>query len=509
LKNRKLYTYLLILILSLGAFFRIFHLGSNPNGLHIDEAFNGYTAFSLIETKRDTCGIRFPIFFARQPTIYFSSPYIYASVPFVFLFGLSELSVRLTAAFLGVLTIGLTYLCVKQLLGRRIALISSFLLSISPWHIQFSRIALRSVMLPCCFIVAVYLLQKSLRKKLYIYFGFLALGLTAYTYSSANIFVPLFILAFLIIYRGYLIEIKKETTVALLIFVIIFIPVVIQSSTPPGNQYFKKVSYIGSEFRFGYVKEFATRYIEYFSPKFLFFSGGSDPRFNLQYSGLLYFFEFPLLLIGLYIMITRRSKEHLLLLSWLFIYPISASLTSSHYHACRSINAIPVFQIITAQGAYSLFRFIKKREKVVILLLLFFIIGIVNVSFYFYNYFFLYPKYSAPAWQYGYRNAISYIEGVKKEYSRVVISSKLRYPYELVLFYTQYNPSKYQKNPVSISKKGVKGIIGKYHFRSSDRDEYHRSLYLSPPQQWEGLTVKKTIFSPGGQPLLQVGEYIE
>ena len=53
--------------------------------------------------------------------------------------GISEWSVRLVPAIIGVLSISVLYLFSKKIFGTRVALISALLLAVSPWHILWSQ----------------------------------------------------------------------------------------------------------------------------------------------------------------------------------------------------------------------------------------------------------------------------------------------------------------------------------------------------------------------------------
>ena len=50
-------------IIALGSFVRIFKLSVYPGGVHVDEAFAGYEAYSLLNYGVDSWGYRYPIYF--------------------------------------------------------------------------------------------------------------------------------------------------------------------------------------------------------------------------------------------------------------------------------------------------------------------------------------------------------------------------------------------------------------------------------------------------------------
>jgi len=56
---------ILLLILVLAAFLRLFNLGQSPPGLNQDEAANAWNAHCLLKTGKDQVGASWPIFYMR------------------------------------------------------------------------------------------------------------------------------------------------------------------------------------------------------------------------------------------------------------------------------------------------------------------------------------------------------------------------------------------------------------------------------------------------------------
>lgn len=101
----------------------------------VDETKESYTAYSLIKTGRDTNGMFFPLLF-RSDNNYLSSLGVYFRLPSILTFGLTDLGIRLPGLILGVLTLGIFYLVVKGLLKEKSkAFLSVFLLALSPFFI--------------------------------------------------------------------------------------------------------------------------------------------------------------------------------------------------------------------------------------------------------------------------------------------------------------------------------------------------------------------------------------
>src|SRR3990167_5655846 len=139
--------YFLIGIILLAAILRLWKLSSVPVSLFGDELDLGYHAYSVLKTGKDYSGNFMPLHF--QSLAEWRTPlYLYSAVPTVAIFGVSPLGVRLPAAMFGILGVWGLYLLVKEIAkNEKLAVISSFVLAISPWHIQYSRGGFEATML--------------------------------------------------------------------------------------------------------------------------------------------------------------------------------------------------------------------------------------------------------------------------------------------------------------------------------------------------------------------------
>ena len=122
------------------------------------------------------------------------------------LVGPGVFSLRLTAAFVGLLTIAVTYRLGTILLrDRRLALLAASLLAISFWHLLLSRLGFRAITQPLLQGLTMWGIWRGLqvlelpgrRAWPWALLGGIALGLTAYTYLAARIFPLLLLLALL------------------------------------------------------------------------------------------------------------------------------------------------------------------------------------------------------------------------------------------------------------------------------------------------------------------------
>src|SRR5258708_14650395 len=140
MKILKYKNWILVGIIVLAFVLRFYHLNSYP-AFNADEASIGYDAYSLLQTGKDQHGNSWPIDF-QSFNDYKPGLYVYIVLPFVKLLGLNEWAVRIPNAFIGVASVYVIYLLVKELFGKEresLALVSALFLAISPWHIHFSR----------------------------------------------------------------------------------------------------------------------------------------------------------------------------------------------------------------------------------------------------------------------------------------------------------------------------------------------------------------------------------
>lgn len=181
-----------LIILGVGTFLRFYKLDSLPPGLYPDEAVNGTDALQVVESNN------FKIFYPHNNGR--EGLFINLLVLSFRFFGVSPFSLRFVSAIIGILTILGIYLLAKELFGYKTALFSSFLLASSFWHINFSRIGFRGILVPFVLVYLFYFLFRGLKfiakTRLsigsFVWAG-LFFGLGFYTYIAYRI-VPLILL---------------------------------------------------------------------------------------------------------------------------------------------------------------------------------------------------------------------------------------------------------------------------------------------------------------------------
>ncbi|HEV3201887.1 MAG TPA: glycosyltransferase family 39 protein, partial [Bryobacteraceae bacterium] len=128
---------LLLLILSIAGFLRLYRFTTIPPGLYRDEAMNGSNALEVLETGR------FQVFYPENGGR--EGLYINVATVFISVCGNKAWVLRLPAAIFGILTVWGVYLLVAELASVETALLAAFFLATCFWHIDFSRIAFRAI----------------------------------------------------------------------------------------------------------------------------------------------------------------------------------------------------------------------------------------------------------------------------------------------------------------------------------------------------------------------------
>lgn len=175
----------------------------------LDEAKESYTAYSIIKTGKDTNG-DFPGLFFRSDNNYLSSLGVYFRIPSIYLFGLSDLGVRLPSMVFSLITAYVFYLISRHFLkNRNKALLATFLFAISPFFIQLNIFDLGMTLGLLFILLSVYFfIQDNLK-------FFLIASFLAVLSSFSTLPFILVLLSFYSYQKG---EIKLLLTVFLAIF---------------------------------------------------------------------------------------------------------------------------------------------------------------------------------------------------------------------------------------------------------------------------------------------------
>lgn len=474
--SKKIFWLAFIFILSLGTFLRFYQLGSVPGSLEWDEVSFGYNAYSVLQTGKDEYGETLPMVF-RAFGEYKQPVYLYLNVVSVSLFGLTSFAVRFPSAFFGSISVIFVFLLVYELFKRfnfskNLALLSMVFFAISPWSIQFSRGAFEANVALSFVIAAMWLFIRGLnyKKSLYIFIATFLLALSTYTYLSQKLVAPVLFLALLV--YGYPFLKKKRVLAFTLVafFVVLNAFWVIDSKSTsrgqgvlfttnqteilaPSIKQLQKDreanNYVGMLLhnrRVVYLQTLGNNYLAHFNPLWLFVTGDKVNRHHAPGMGLIYLFSVPLILAGMYFLLSKTFSTSWILFVLFLLAPIPASLTFEAPHSLRSLIFLPTWQIFEAAGLLALGRVIfnlkHKALRVLFLGVCVFLFAF-NFVYYLHQYFIHTNTDFQKDWQYGYRQAIEHTATYSNTDKRIVFANSFEQPYIFYLFYVRLDPSNY------------------------------------------------------------------
>jgi 4-amino-4-deoxy-L-arabinose transferase-like glycosyltransferase len=187
---------LLLLIILVAAFYRLYRITDLPPGDDHDPACYGLDALSIL---RGNHAVFFPSNFGREALFSYLVAFCFA------VFGAHPYVIHMTAAFVGIVSVPALYCAAEELFAGELdsleqwgGLLAALVLAISYWHLNWSRFGVRAILVPFFASMVFYFLWLGLRKAsrwAFVVCG-LVLGLSMYTYQAARLFPLLVVIGF-------------------------------------------------------------------------------------------------------------------------------------------------------------------------------------------------------------------------------------------------------------------------------------------------------------------------
>lgn len=177
--TRSALRWLLVTAFVVGGLLRVFRVVNIPPGLYRDEAFTGMDALA---TLREGPRVFYTSAFGREPLFTWL---VAASIE---VWGATPLAVRLPSVVVGCLTLVTLYLAARELWSARVAVFATAVLAVTLWHVLFSRLGFRAILVPLVSSVGVWATARGAKSGRYLWWtlGGAAAGLLLYTYVAAR-----------------------------------------------------------------------------------------------------------------------------------------------------------------------------------------------------------------------------------------------------------------------------------------------------------------------------------
>jgi len=359
---------LFLVVLPTAIFFRFYQLADMPPGILGDESLNGLQAMRVLQGEEHP--LFFDVEFGKQPM------HIYLEAVSFYFLGASEFAVRAVSAVVGVVTVALLYLLVRDLFSSaaknpgRLALLASLWLAVSYWHVIYSRFGAEPVLMPFFAVLVSLLLCRSIHSRHGAYFvltGFF-LGLAAYGYQSVG-FLALFALLFLgyhsLIDGGF---VRTNLTGIIMLFFIallVFLPLGLYALKHP-DAFFRRtveVSIFNPEVNEGSAPRAflisTAKTIGMYS-----FLGDPDLARNPAGRPILDALSSAFLVAGIAIVFLRyRQAPYFLVVLWLVTMSLPGAFTAKEIpNYNRTVGAVPAVCILVAIGMDALWEGVRCRK---------------------------------------------------------------------------------------------------------------------------------------------------
>ena len=357
---------LVALGLALALALRLWQLGEVPPGFNQDEAANAFDPLSLWHTGETYTGDAWPLFFDMYGD-YNEGLYYYLNLPFYVAFGNAPAHARLPIALVGALCAVLLYFAVKQVRPRSEAVLAAALLAVSPWAILLSRIALREMLLPACWLAGLGFFLRAVRHGRSLLPATVCFALAFYSYTPVRLFLPPMLLLLAALWGRELWRKRTESVVLNAIaFAVLVAPfawwiafrmpdLLARSESVDVFEPGKPVA--------AALAEFARGWLSHYDPRYLFLAGGHEPLFVVPGWGLLHLWTAPFVLAGLARSLVRRSRWDGLLVGWLAFYPLADAFTMFAPHPHRAVVGVGLYEIFAAEGIVLAVAWLAARRR--------------------------------------------------------------------------------------------------------------------------------------------------
>jgi len=429
IQRKLLLTIILGAILVLAAASRFAALDRIPSGIYPDEALNGNEGLHAVETG--DYQLFYPANNGREGL------WINLTGLSVRYFGANQFGLRFWSPIVGTLAVVFVYLLATELFSARVGLFAAFLLATSYWHVNFSRLDFRAILVPTISLAAIYFLVRAWRTQSlwWAVIGGLIYGLGFHTYIAYR-FTPIVIPALFYWGRSLCPRWKRISAVWLVAAFVAALPMGIYFVEHP-QDFFGREQGISV---FSQPHPAATFALSLYRTVRMFNrQGDCNPRHNLPCSP-----ELPppiglLFLAGLALAIMGRAPRWIAI--WLGVMILPGALTfESVPHALRTIGAIPPVFLLTALGADAAYKILESRKT---WQWAFLVVVATTGLFEYYRYFAIWPDQptTREAFTHNLVSIGEYLNALPDDIPRFIIVNADPVSAQTIIFVTQAHPA--------------------------------------------------------------------
>lgn len=389
-----------------------------------------------------------------------------------------------------------------------LAALTGFFLTVNPWHTFFSRVGYEVNLATAFLVIGMLCFVAAVNRKNNFFlflFSIITFLLSLYTYNVTRFISPLiFVMLIFLYYKKITVTSKKLLITLFSLFFIGMLPFFItflslQSQAGFASQqdalligkaakaeilqtksYFVFLPQVFQKIFLNYwvlvVWKFLSNIVSFFSTSFFFLVGANHPHENIGGFGMFYYFDFPLILFGVYQGLKKKVSYlypfYLWFLFMLFVGSIIVAIPNDAFGTRAYAVVIPLI-VFSAYGMYSFVEIIMRlKNKLIKTATILFSIVLISYSclFYFTSYFFRFPIEYAKEWHSEDQKTVQYISSIAKNYNQIVFDDSANFLYTSLLFYGQYPPQIHQQQAVYKQSGLVMALLkdGKYEFRKID-----------------------------------------
>lgn len=518
---QKIYRYVLLLILLLAFVFRFYLLDQIPNSISADEASFSYNALSILKTGRDEFGTKYPLYI-RSFDDYKNPLLSYLLIPFIAVGGLNDWTIRLPSAIIGVLIVAVAYLLVEQLTGRKkLSLLVGFFCAISPWLIQYSRVAIDMNLGLFTGLTSVWFLLKAREKPFFYVLAGVFFGLTFYSYHASKLWMVL-ILPVLVILFGRLNRLAVLGAVILVLAILPYLFLLRNTNInlrPLSVSVFSNQEEINADARLSAVdqeqglsagnlihnrrltpiNQIINGYLFILNPQILF---ASNQGAHIPPIRFFYVWQLPLIFIGLFTLFVKR-KLFWLFVAWLAVGFVPGGLTMLPVFDRRIImNSFPLL-FLASLGILSLPMKTLVRP-------FFLLLACLSVFFFSHNYFGHGRTQVVNLWGNGMRQVVEKTSELGAGYDKVIVSIRLNQPLTFFLYYLRFPPEKYLATGGTVTGgfREERNHADKYYFTSIDGSGLsEKILYVLADESPSCFRLLDQVKDSSGEIIARLGKF--